>query len=80
MKRFRLRRRHMPIIKFWVFMTIMAVLPPWLWLIAMSLIVISMFLFAFGFIGLMSPLPSAKVLMGLGKRRVAMNSAQRGAP
>ena len=74
----KIRRRHINYAKFWGFMTIMAILPPWLWLIAMALICGGMFLFAFGLLGLLSPMPSARVLTSLAKRKVMINSANAG--
>ena len=71
----KIRRRHINHAKFWGFMVVMAFLPPWLWWIAMLSIWVFMFLFAFGLLGLLSPMPSAKVLTALGKRRVMMGLA-----
>lgn len=73
----RIRRKHLFHIKFWGFFLIMGALPPLLWWIAMLLIWAFMFLFAFGIIGMISPMPRARVLIGLAKRQLMMNSGSR---
>ena len=69
-KRSRLRRKHIWWIRFTVFAFVVGYSPPWLWLAIFATCVVLMALFMFGLVGLISPMPSSKVLTSLAKRHL----------
>lgn len=66
----RLRRKHIWWFRFFVFAMVVGYSPPWMVLLIFGLSVMLMVVFAFGILGLMSPMPKSKVLTGLAKRHL----------